>query len=185
MAVFAVMTWYEKKCASLPVYTENKMSDFQLQNQEGKTISLKNWNDKIIVVDFFFTHCTSICPKMTKNLKKVQQSFVKDGDIQINSFSVDPGRDTVGRLKYYAGQFGIESNRWNLLTGDKIEIYRLARKNFAIVATDGDGGPNDFIHSDNMVLVDKKKMIRGYYNGTSETEINQLINDINKLKNEN
>ena len=184
--VYGFTNWYESHYKKLPVYGQDnhRIDDFNLTNQLGETISLKSWENKIVVADFFFTHCPTICPKMAKSLKKVQQFFLKDEQIQINSFTVDPDRDSVGRLFTYASQFNISGN-WNLLTGSKKEIYLLARKSFMIVATDGDGGPNDFIHSEKLVLVDKSKKVRGYYDGTNEQEVNQLIRDIDKLKKEN
>ena len=186
LTVFAVVSWYERNFQALPVYGNDRhtVDQFSMTNQFGKTITLENWENKIIVVDFFFTSCPSICPKMTNSLKLVRSNFVNDSMVQINSFSVDPDRDSVARLFTYAKRFAIQGN-WNLLTGNKMEIYRLARKSFLLVATDGDGGPNDFIHSEKLVLVDTKKRIRGYYNGTSESEVAQLVKDINKLKKEN
>jgi protein SCO1 len=144
---FELINWYENKFQALPVYNvkEQTISDFKMVNQQGKAITLADWNDKIVVADFFFTHCLSVCPKMTNNLKKVQAVYLNDNDILINSFSVDPERDSAGRLKSYANQFGVNDAKWNLLTGNKKEIYRLARKSFSIVATDGDGGPDDLI----------------------------------------
>ena len=161
----------------------HQISDFQMINQAGKPVTTDNWKNKIVVVDFFFTHCPTICPKMTKHLKMVQQSFVNDSNFLINSFSVDPDRDSTVRLAAYASQFNIRGN-WDLLTGNKKEIYRLARKSFLIVATDGDGGPNDFIHSEKLILIDREKRIRGYYNGTNENEVKQMIKDISRLRKE-
>ena len=117
---------------------------------------------------------------MTSNLKRVQQAF-GEGEILINSFSVDPQRDSAVQLKKYAEKFKINSANWQLLTGDKKDIYKLARNSVMIVATDGDGGPDDFIHSEKLVLIDKQKKIRGYYDGTSKKETDQLIYDIKKL----
>ncbi|MDP9229324.1 MAG: SCO family protein [Bacteroidota bacterium] len=181
---FAVVTWYEKNYQQLPILgsDQHTISDFKMTNQQGRIITIKDWKGKIVVADFFFTHCPGICPKITRNLKIVQQSFMNDGQLQINSFSVDPEKDSVGRLSFYASQFNIKNDNWNLLTGSKKDIYRLARKSFLVVATDGDGGPNDFIHSDKLVLVDTKKRIRGFYDGMNESEIGQLIKDISKLK---
>jgi protein SCO1/2 len=115
------------------------------------------------------------------SLQKVQALGSKN--VMINSFTVDPLRDSVGRLKVYADKHGIKSD-WHLLTGDKISLYKFARTDLLIDATDGDGGPADFIHSDQLVLIDPLKQIRGYYNGTEESEVNRLIRDINKLENE-
>jgi protein SCO1/2 len=186
VTVFGVVAWYQNNYVQLPVFGEknHKIDDFNMINQDGEKISIKNWENKIVVADFFFTHCASICPKMTINLKKVQQAFTDDEGVFINSFTVDPERDSSNRLRTYATQFGISNVNWNLLTSDKKQIYRLARKSFLVVATDGDGGPDDFIHSEKLVLIDTEKKIRGFYNGTDPSEVNQLIKDIGKLKRE-
>jgi protein SCO1/2 len=113
----------------------------------------------------------------------VQAAYANNEQLLLNSFSVDPTRDSVERLKTYANQFGIGGN-WNLLTGNKTDIYRLARKSFSVVATDGDGGDQDFIHTEKLVLIDKQKCIRGYYSGTADSDVQQLITDIKKLQNE-
>lgn len=185
VSVYAIVHWWESAYKSLPVYggEEHVISDFRMLNQQGKKITATDYKGKIVITDFFFTHCASICPKMTRSLKTVQQVFANDDKIVINSFSVDPQRDSVERLTFYASQFGLAGN-WNLLTGDKKEIYRLARKSFEVTATDGDGGPGDFIHSDKLVLTDASGRIRGYYNGTDKVEVGQLIKDIGKLKRE-
>jgi len=193
--VFAVTVWLQNKYEKLPVYNfsvpgqkekvKHVVQPFSLYNQNGKIFSNKNIDNKIYVADFFFTSCTSICPTMTGNLKLVQDAFKNDTTIALVSFSVDPETDTAQKLKWYAHVFKIDTVKWNLLTGTKREIYRLARESFYVSATDGDGGPNDFIHSDKFVLVDKQKQIRGYYTGTDKTSVEQLINDIKKLKDEN
>lgn len=185
---WALVSWYEKKVERLPVLgrsKEHRIADFQLSNQDGSIKNTTDWKDKIVVADFFFTHCPVICPKMINSLKKVQAAWAGDEEILINSFTVDPERDSAAQLKKYCTQFGINTTNWDLLTGDKKDIYKLARSSFMIVATDGDGGPDDFIHSDRLVLIDKQKRIRGYYDGTSPKEINQLITDIKKVKDEN
>ena len=116
-------------------------------------------------------------------MKYVQQANFTNTDFQLISFTVDPERDDVARLNDYALNMDIKNN-WQLLTGEKKQIYRLARNSFKIVATDGDGGPDDFIHSELLVLIDKKKRIRGYYNGTLEQEVTTLIKDIERLRRE-
>ena len=186
LSVYGVVKWYEKKFNSLPVLGEkgHKIEDFRLVNQEGENITTAKWNNKIVVANFFFSHCPLVCPNMTKNLRSVQTAYAGDEEILINSFTVDPERDNPQVLKAFAERFNV-SNNWDFLTGEKKAIYKLARKSFLVVATDGDGGPEDFIHSEMFVLVDKNKKIRGFYKGTSATETNQLINDIKKLKNEN
>jgi len=184
--VYSFVNWYEYKFERLPVLyeTKNRVTSFNLVNQDGKTVSNKEVAEKILVVDFFFTHCTSVCPRMTNNLKKIQEAFSNDTTVLINSFSIDPERDSSQRLADYARKFNVSSNGWNFLTGSKQEIYLLARKGFYITATDGDGGPDDFIHSDKLVLVDRKGRIRGYYEGIEPATVPQLIKDIKKLDKE-
>ncbi len=185
-SAWALLNLYEKKFEQLPVMGEkgHRIGDFQLVNQDGKMVSNGQWQGKIVVADFFFTHCPTICPKMTSSMKRINEEFREEKWIWLSSFSVDPERDSAEQLKRYAVRFGIATGRWDLLTGDKKEIYRLARNSFMIVATDGDGGPYDFIHSEKLVLIDPQKRIRGYYDGTDDREVKQLINDIKKLRNE-
>ena len=186
LSVFAVVNWYEKTVQKLPVLVskDHRITDFKLTNQHGGTTTTKDWENKIVVADFFFTRCPSVCPKMTNNLKKVQAANINNSDVFIASFTVDPENDSTAVLQKYVNRFQINENNWHLLTGSKKDIYRLARKSFLVIATDGDGGPDDFIHSDLLILVDKQKRIRGYYEGTVEKEVQQLIKDIKKLENE-
>jgi protein SCO1/2 len=180
VVVFGVVKWYEQMFNPLPVLgpKDHVVHDFNLKNQEGKAVNIDAWKGKIVVANFFFTHCPAICPKMVYQLKRVQAYSKKK--IAIASFSVDPERDSVERLRHYAEQAGIKGN-WMLLTGDKKQLYRFARKELFIVATDGDGGPEDFIHSESLVLIDRNKKIRGYYKGTDAKEVDRLIRDISKL----
>jgi protein SCO1/2 len=184
---FALYNRYENKFEKLPVYGKenHRIQSFSFINQDNKQITLEDFNAEIIVTDFFFTHCPVVCPKMTKSLKRVQDKFSGDKNIHILSFTVDPERDDAAQLKNYGRQFGINTNQWTLLTGDKKELYKLARNSFMIAATDGDGGPEDFIHSEKLVLLDSQRRIRGYYDGTNEKQADKLLNDIKKLKNEN
>ena len=183
MGVFAIVKWYEHSYTRLPELgpRDHEIANFQLTDQTGRTVSLQNWNDKIVVANLFFTHCPSVCPKMIRSLKRVQQTYANDPQLLINSFTVDPERDTVAQLARYASMAEIRNN-WQLITGSKKDIYKLARKSFLIVATDGDGGPNDFIHSELLVLIDQEKHIRGFYNGTDEGEVTNLLRDIKRLK---
>lgn len=186
VSVFAVVKWYEHAFTKLPVLVadDHRIGSFTLRDQSGKSVSLNDWDNKIVVANFFFTHCPVVCPKMTRNLKKVQDIYRNDKDFLISSFSVDPERDSSAQLQRFAKRMNIEDG-WLLLTGSKKEIYVLARKSFLVTATDGDGGPQDFIHSDMLVLVDKQKRIRGYYKGTDEAAVNDLIRDIACLQKEN
>lgn len=121
---------------------------------------------------------------MTASLKRVQQAYGNNDNIIINSISVDPEHDSIPQLKKYVNKFSINTRNWSLLTGDKKDIYKLARNEFMIVATDGDGGAEDFIHSEQLVLADQQRRIRGCYDGTNKQEVDQLIHDIKKLENE-
>ena len=195
VTAYMLISWYENKLQRLPVLgkteevngktIQHTIAGFSFTDQEGNIYNETFWKNKIVVADFFFTRCPTICPKMTNSLKDVREAYKNDELVLINSFTVDPENDQATVLKKYADKFGIEESGWKLLTGDKKEIYKLARNSFFITATDGDGGPGDFIHSENLVLVDQQRRIRGYYDGTSSTETTQLIQDIKKLKNEN
>ena len=186
VSVFAVVDWYEKKVKPLPVLInkDHRIGDFKLINQRGSIATIKDWENKIVVADFFFTRCPSICPKMTRSLKKVQDATSKNKNVLITSFTVDPEHDSAPVMRQYIKKFGINESNWYLITGPKKDIYRLARKSFQVIATDGDGGPNDFIHSDQLILIDKQKRIRGFYEGTEQKEMEQLIKDIKKLEHE-
>ncbi len=180
--IYGIVKWAEDEYSELPVFPskEHVIETFALLDQEGNKMTNEDWKGKTVVANFFFTHCPVVCPKMVKQLQRVQ-AFSKDENLVIASISVDPERDSVQRLKEYSTKVGIGKN-WRLLTGDKKEIYRLARKGFLVVATDGDGGEDDFIHSERFVLLDGQSRIRGYYEGTDKAEVDQLINDIKKLQ---
>lgn len=162
----------------------HKIADFKLTNQNGKTITQKEYADHIYIADFFFTTCPSICPIMTNNMGKLQQHFQKDDHVKLLSFSVTPDIDSVAQLKKYAIEKGVNDQKWNLLTGDKKQIYSLARKSYFVVKNDGDGGPFDMIHTENFVLVDPDKRIRGYYDGTSDSAMQTLKEDLAILEEE-
>ncbi|WP_228237945.1 SCO family protein [Allomuricauda sp. M10] len=158
------------------------ISDFALLNQNGDTITQENYKDKIYVADFFFTTCPTICPIMTKNMAEIQDAILDDPNIMLLSHSVTPVIDSVPQLKKYALEKGVVDSKWNLVTGDKKQIYELARKSYLAVKTDGDGGPYDMIHTENFILVDKEKRIRGFYDGTNREEISKLLEDIKTLE---
>jgi len=160
----------------------HKVKDFKLVNQNGDTITQKNYKDKIYVADFFFTTCQSICIDMAKSMQTLQSEFEDDKDILLLSHSVTPEMDDVAQLKKYALEKGAIDSKWNLVTGDKKQIYNLARKEYLASKTQGDGGKYDLVHTENFVLVDKEKRIRGFYDGTNPEEIEQLIEDIDILR---
>ncbi len=163
---------------------EHRISDFELIDQRGDTITLDAIKDRIIVADFFFTTCPTICPKMTKNLARVQEAFPHDQRLAILSHSVTPEMDSVPVLDAYARLHGADPDQWHLLTGDRAQIYALARKSYFACLDEGDGGPQDFVHTENIVLVDPNRRIRGFYDGTSGSATDDLIRDISKLMNE-
>ncbi len=160
------------------------IADFSLINQNGKTITQKDYENKIYIADFFFTTCPTICPVMTENMAVIQKEILNDDDVMLLSHSVTPQIDSVPQLKKYAIEKGVNDKKWNLVTGDKKEIYNLARKSYLAVKTDGDGGPYDMIHTENFILVDKNRRIRGFYDGTKDEEIERLIADLQILKSE-
>lgn len=160
------------------------IKDFKLYNQNGDTITQDFYRDKIYVADFFFTTCQTICPIMTDHMLQIQEELKNDNEVLLLSHTVIPNADSVPQLKKYALEKGVNDAKWNLVTGDKKEIYDLARKSYLASKSDGDGGPFDLIHTENFVLVDKKKRIRGFYDGTDPKAIDQLLEDIVVLKKE-
>jgi protein SCO1 len=159
---------------------------FSFQNQLGENISDQDMEGKILVVDFFFTTCPGICPKMTGNMSLVQEAFITDDQVALLSHSVTPDFDQVPILKDYAEEYRVESGKWHLLTGDRGQIYDLAR-NYYFVEEDLGllKDPDEFLHTENFVLIDTNRHIRGIYNGLNKTSVNQLIADIKTLKNSN
>ena len=164
------------------VNRNHTIADFELINQNGNVITHRDYADKIYVADFFFTTCQTICPLMTKNMHRVQAATISDNDIMLLSHTVTPEIDTVAQLKRYAEEKMVNSAKWNLVTGDKKQIYKLARQSYLAVKEGGDGGPFDMIHTENFMLIDKERRIRGFYDGTNEEEIDRLLDDIKILK---
>ena len=162
----------------------HKIADFKLINQNGKTITQDDYKDKIYVADFFFTTCQTICPIMTNHMVQIQKALINDDDVLLLSHTVTPKIDTVAQLKRYALEKGVNDAKWNLVTGDKKQIYELARKSYLAVKDFGDGGDFDMIHTENFMLIDKKRQIRGFYDGTNAEDIDKLLEDIEILKQE-
>lgn len=153
--------------------------DFRLINQDGKTVTGAAAKGKIQIADFFFTRCSTICPKLSTQLSRVQDIFRTYPDLVFLSYSVDPENDTPDKLKAYARKYEAISGRWHFLTGSKSEIYNLAQKGYFLPAVDAgviNANPDEtFIHSEKLVLVDKAGIIRGYYDGTDKEDVERLI----------
>ncbi len=193
----------KKKDATLKIYNPNDIDtrlvdstllgigqghtiqDFAFVNQYGESVTHVDIKNKVYVVDYFFTTCGSICPIMTGQMKRVQAAFLKEKDVVILSHTVWPEVDTVEQLLRYAQEKAVVRNKWHLLTGDKEKLYELARKSYFVLkpteAEDVGDGNSDFIHTNNFVLIDKKRRIRGYYDGTDSLEVSNLIRDIQVL----
>lgn len=159
------------------------IADFSLVNQNGKIITQEDYKDKIYVADFFFTTCQTICPIMTDHMLEIQEKLKNDSEILLLSHTVTPEIDSVPQLKKYALEKGVDDTKWNLVTGEKKEIYDLARKSY-LAAKDVPYEEYDLIHTENFVLVDKKKRIRGFYDGTDPEAIKSLFHDIEVLQKE-
>ncbi len=158
----------------------HRVKNFEMRNQNNQLVSLADYDNKIFVVDFFFTTCPTICPIMTANMAKLQNEFLDDEQIKFLSFSVTPEIDSVQQLKRYSVEKGVVDRKWNLVTGDRKDIYELARKSFLVVKSTDD--PLQMVHTENFVLIDPDRRIRGFYDGTNIKEINQLEKDIKNLK---
>ena len=166
-------------------HTIHTIPNFKFTNQMGETISEQTFSGKIYVADFFFTSCPGICKRLTSNLRIVQDSFKNDQKVLLLSHSVNPETDSVTILHHYAETFGVIQNKWHLVTGPRDSLYTIARKAYF---ADEDLGmkknSNDFLHTENMLLIDTHRRIRGVYKGTSINDIQNLIADIRQLEKE-
>lgn len=163
----------------------HRIPNFSLINQNGEVITRNTFKNKIYVADFFFTSCSGICPKMTSNMSVLQEAFKTDDDVLLLSHTVTPETDTVEVLNEYAKTKGVTPNKWHLVTGSRSEIYNLGRNAYFIEEDLGElKTDDDFLHTENFVLIDKNQHIRGIYNGLNKTAIQQLITDIKTLKEE-
>jgi protein SCO1/2 len=161
----------------------HKIADFSLINQNGEITTQENFKNKIYIADFFFTTCPTICPIMTDHMYEIQAEILNDDDIMLLSHSVTPKIDSVAQLKRYAIEKGVNDKKWHLVTGDKKQIYELARKSYLAVKTTGNGDKYDMIHTENFMLIDKERQIRGFYDGTDPEAIKTLLEDLKTLKN--
>ena len=173
----------EKKIiASDTIY--HQIASFNLTNQIGQVVNQNTTKNKIYIANFFFASCQSICPMMSNQLQEVQKAFLADDSVLILSHSVNPLHDTVAVLNNYADTYGAKTNKWHLLTGNKKQIYDLAKTSYLVNAFEDDGSPEGFLHSELFLLIDKKARIRGMYDGTNTAEVKKLIEDVKLLKQE-
>ncbi len=167
---------------SLQKVEENHtVGNFNLTDQDGNTVTENTFKNKIYVTDFFFATCPTICPKMATQMSRVYEEFKDNDNVMFLSHSVMPIEDSVPVLYKYAKKLDADSKKWKFVTGDKKQIYNLARKTYFAAVSEGDGGVDDFVHTENFVLVDKEKRLRGFYDGTSEKDADRLIDDIYTL----
>lgn len=175
--------WHKPNDEALKAF--HQIPDFELTNQKGQVVSEKTFEGKIYVTDFFFTTCPGICLDMTKNMLLIQKAFQDDPNVLLLSHSVTPKEDTVEVLNAYGKRLGVNSSKWHLVTGSRQTIYNLGRKSYFIEEDLGKKKSNDdFLHTENFVLVDKHRRIRGIYNGLNANDIKQLIADVKTLKRE-
>ena len=163
---------------------DHRVSDFKLINQLGDTVTREDVGQKIVIADFFFARCQTICPVMNENMARLQDYFKGSDDIILLSHSVTPDYDTPEVLYEYGERYGADPSMWWLMTGEKTHIYELARRSYFAVLDEGDGGMQDFVHTENVVLVDREGRLRGFYDGTNLEEMNQLIADVGRLREE-
>jgi len=162
-------------------HEDHRILPFSLVNQLGDTVTEVEVAGQLLVVDFFFTRCATICPMLTSNMRKVQDVLAAERGVLLMSHSVTPVADSVSVLASYGEANGVDPDRWWLLTGEKPEVYRLARRSYFAALDEGDGGFQDFVHTENIVLVDTLGRLRGFYDGTDLDEVNQLVRDVRFL----
>lgn len=193
--VFISITSCEaKKDTPLPIYGErdvngidtvyHTIADFSFVDQDSAVVTNNTFKNKIYVADFFFTSCRTICPLMKTQMLRVYDSIEHDPEVLLLSHTIDPEYDTVGLLHDFAERLGVESSKWHFVTGEKETIYKIAQTSYFATAMEDKSEPDGFIHSGAFLLIDKKQRIRGKYDGTKEEEVNRLLEDIRKLKQE-
>jgi protein SCO1/2 len=191
---FLFFSCVEKKSEPLPILGERNVegndtvyhtiAGFRFLDQDSAVVTGDTFKDKIYVADFFFTSCRTICPIMKTQMLRVYDSIENDADVLLLSHTIDPEYDTVGRLHDFAERLGVKSNKWHFVTGAKDSIYNIAQTSYFATAMQDTSEPDGFIHSGAFLLIDKKKRIRGKYDGTKEDDVNRLLRDIRKLKQE-
>ncbi len=190
--VVVVGAWFSynssKPVMLLPIYGElnadssyHSIPAFSFTDQSGVTVTNQTFDSGVYLTDFFFTHCPSICPKMSGNLEELAGEFKDEPRLKILSHTVDPMRDSVSVLLKYSKKYNANPEQWHFVTGAKSDLYDIARKGYYLSATQGDGGENDFVHTQNMALVDWNRHIRGFYDGTDKIAMKKCATDIKLL----
>jgi protein SCO1 len=169
---------------TIPVSVVHTVQDFSFTDQTGQPVTQKTFADKIYVTDFFFTTCPGICPRMTKQMERVYAKYKGNDQIKFLSHTVNPKVDSVPVLAEYAEEHGADAKQWHFVTGDKKQLYDMARYGYFVTAVEGDGGESDFVHTEKFVLVDKDRRIRGYYDGTDSSKVDELMKDMDILLSE-
>ena len=162
----------------------HKISSFELVNQNNQTVTNEFYDGKIYIADFFFTTCPGICPIMKDNMIDLQKEFLDDDQVYLLSHTVTPEIDSVSVLKNYSIEKGVLDYKWNMVTGDKKQIYELARKSYLVAEDIETSSEYDMIHTENFVLIDPERRIRGFYDGTDKESMKQLVKDVYILKQE-
>jgi protein SCO1/2 len=176
-----VLPYYSPKNSAASTPSAHIVPPFTFTGQSGQKVTEATVKDHIYVSEFFFTTCQSICPVMNSQLKRVYEEFQEEPRVMFLSHTVDPGTDSVEALMRYALQLGVNDKRWLFLTGDKKDLYSIARKGYMLDNNSGNGDDEDFIHTQNFALVDAERKVRGFYDGTDSLEVNRLIGDIKLL----
>jgi protein SCO1 len=172
-------TFHKVHGKKIPDTIFHTLDDFHLTDQNGESVSFKNFEDKILVVNFFYTHCPTVCNTMNSYIDSLARNFEKEKTVEFLSITVDPKNDSEAALKKYSEQFADHGPKWLFLTGDTSPIYNLARKGFLVNAVDA--GDGNYIYSDKMILIDTRKRIRGYYAGTQFGDVTRLNDEIKVL----
>lgn len=179
LAIYGPSSYESKNGKTDTLY--HTIADFKFINQNGDSISQNDFKNSVYVTDFFFTTCHTICPIMSTQMNKIYEKYKNNEEVKFLSHTVDPEIDSVKQLFEYSQKFQANASQWMFVTGDKKKLYDIARTSYFMDAQQGDGGPDDFIHTQNFALIDKDKRIRGYYDGTDSVQIEQLIKDIDLL----
>jgi protein SCO1/2 len=194
-AFLLLVSCVARKESPLPIFGEREVvgndtvyhtiADFSFLDQDSAIVTHETYKNRIYVADFFFTSCRTICPIMKTQMLRVYDSIQNDPDVLLLSHTIDPEYDTVGLLRDFANRLGVKSSKWHFVTGEKESIYKIAQTSYFSTALEDKTEPDGFIHSGAFLLIDKERRIRGKYDGTKAEDVNRLLADIQRLKNEN